>query len=139
MVCLSFLYTTCLLESMKALGKCLDDTGNRENEWVTADLRAGLYLSILDWCFRFHTGFHQQLAEGSLTSPEDPGSAASLEARIGTRLPERELRVLYRISTLTGVVLEEDVMAVGADTSSLTVVPNCEQTELHYARRCLHR
>ena len=96
-------------------------------------------ISILDWCFRFHTGFHQQLAEGSLSSPEDPGSAARLEARIGTRLPEMELRVLYRISTLTGVLLEEDVLAVGADTSSLTVLPNCEQTELQYARRSLHR
>ena len=97
--------------------------------------------SVLDCMaiLRIHTGFHEMMAEGSLSFPDLGSAAARLEVRIGHRLPERELRVLYRISTLTGVLLEDDVVGVGADTSSLTVLPSCEQAELQYARRCLHR
>ena len=86
---------------------------------------------------RFHTHFHLLLAEASLVSPEP--AHPQLHARIGSRLPERELRVLYRISQLTGVLLEEDVTSQGVDTSSLTSLPSCDHIELQFARRCLHR
>ena len=63
----------------------------------------------------------------------------TLHVRIEDRLPERELRVLYRISQLTGVLLEEDVITEGVDISNLTVLASCDQIEVQYARRCLHR
>ena len=66
--------------------------------------------------------------------------APLLHARLGNnRLPEKELRVLYRISQLTGVLLEDDVSLLGMDTSNLTLLPKCDQEEVQYARRCLHR
>lgn len=62
-----------------------------------------------------------------------------LQVRLASLLPAKELRVLYRISHLTGVLLEKDVHTQGVDTSHLTVLPTCDQKELQNARRTLHR
>lgn len=68
-----------------------------------------------------------------------PELAPVLHARRAKGLPEKELRVLYRISQLTGVLLEESVSTQGVDTSDLAVLPDCDQEEVQNARRCLHR
>ena len=74
-----------------------------------------------------------------LVQTSSPETAPTLHAQQAERLPEKELRVLYRISQLTGVLLEDSVSTQGVDTSNLSVLPSCDQEEVQNARRCLHR
>ena len=54
------------------------------------------------------------------------------------RLPDRELTVLYRISQLTGVLLEGATTSLGVDTQDLAIIPAADQAEVQWARRMLH-
>jgi hypothetical protein len=91
------------------------------------------YELLIEKQFMLHTHFHKLFAQAN--SPE---SAPILHAQRAKSLPEKELRVLYRISQLTGVLLEDSVSTQGVDTSSLSVLPDCDQEEVQNARRCLH-
>lgn len=96
-----------------------------------------LYRTLNYDFIRFNTYFHKLSESAQAKSPPEQGPL--LQVRLASHLPEKELRVLYRISQLTGVLLEEDVNTQGVDTSNLAVLPSCDQKELQNVRRSLHR
>ena len=53
------------------------------------------------------------------------------------RPSEKELSILYRISHLTGVLLDDSVAALGA-SKEFVRIPNAAQQEVQWARRTLH-
>ena len=61
-----------------------------------------------------------------------------LKVRLAQGLLDKELRVLYRISQLTGVLLEESVVSQGLNVGHLTSIPPIDQHEVQAARRSLH-
>ena len=86
---------------------------------------------------RFNTYYHKLSESAQTKNPQELGP--TLQVRLASQLPEKELHVLYRISQLTGVLLEEDMKKQGVETSDLIVLPNCEKKELQNVRRSLHR
>jgi len=69
---------------------------------------------------------------------ENLASSSSITVQQLKRLPDKELRVLYRISQLTGVLLEGATTSLGVDTQDLAVIPAADQAEVQWARRMLH-
>ena len=67
--------------------------------------------------------------------PQAPASQFSITVQQLKRLPDKELRVLYRISQLTGVLLEGATASLGVDTQDLAVIPAADQAEVQWARR----
>lgn len=95
-----------------------------------------MYMILNSIFIRFNTYYHKLSESAQAKNPPEP--SPMLQVRLASQLPEKELRVLYRISQLTGVLLEEDVKTQGVDTSDLIVLPNFEKKELQNVRRCLH-
>jgi len=69
---------------------------------------------------------------------ENLASSSSITVQQLKRLPDRELRVLYRISQLTGVLLQGATTSLGVDTQDLAIMPAADQAEVQWARRMLH-
>ena len=84
-------------------------------------------MMIFDFSNSQNTFFYENLA-----------SSSSITVQQLKRLPDKELRVLYRISQLTGVLLEGATASLGVDTQDLAVIPAADQAEVQWARRMLH-
>jgi len=69
---------------------------------------------------------------------ENLTSSSSITVQQLKRLPDRELRVFYRISQLTGVLLQGATTSLGVDTQDLAIIPAADQAEVQWARRMLH-
>ena len=69
---------------------------------------------------------------------ENLASSSSITVQQLKRLPDRELRVFYRISQLTGVLLQGATTSLGVDTQDLAIMPAADQAEVQWARRMLH-
>lgn len=65
------------------------------------------------------------------------GANIVMKVQRARRLHEKELSVLYRISQLTGVLLEEELVSYCA-TDGLARVPLSDQREVEWTRRALH-
>lgn len=92
-------------------------------------LLATVLQSLTGGCCRFSTFFHKLLSQGN---------RPQLQVRLAHKLLEKELRVLYRIGQLTGVLLEESVVSQGLNVSHLMGIPPFDQREVQAARRSLH-
>jgi len=86
-----------------------------------------VYMMIFNFSNSLNTFLYENLA-----------SSSSITVQKLKRLPDRELRVLYRISQLTGVLLEGATTSLGVDTQDLAVIPAADQAEVQWARRMLH-
>jgi len=86
-----------------------------------------VYMMIFNFSNSLNTFIYENLA-----------SSSSITVQQLKRLPDKELRVLYRISQLTGVLLEGATTSLGVDTQDLAVIPAADQAEVQWARRMLH-
>jgi len=86
-----------------------------------------VYMMIFNFSNSLNTFFYENLA-----------SSSSITVQQLKRLPDRELRVLYRISQLTGVLLQGATTSLGVDTQDLAIIPAADQAEVQWARRMLH-
>ena len=70
-----------------------------------------------------------------LSSGDAAGAVTTQQLRA---IPMEELRILYSISQLTGVLLERATAYLGVDTRDLAVIPRADQAEVQWTRRTLH-
>jgi len=86
-----------------------------------------VYMMIFNFSNSLNTFLYENLA-----------SSSSITVQQLKRLPDRELRVLYRISQLTVVLLQGATTSLGVDTQDLAIMPAADQAEVQWARRMLH-
>ena len=91
------------------------------------------YLLYLNFSNSLNTFLCKNLSSSQLV---DAGPSTTVQQL--KQLPDKELRVLYRISQLTGVLLERATTSLGIDTQDLAVIPAADQAEVQWARRTLH-
>lgn len=64
---------------------------------------------------------------------------APIRAQPSEKLPIKELTVLYRISELTGVLMEDDIGSIGISTPlKLVKIAKADQEEVQWTQRTLH-
>jgi len=64
---------------------------------------------------------------------------APIRAQPSEKLPIKELTVLYRISELTGVLMEDDIDSIGISTPlKLAKIAKADQEEVQWTQRILH-
>ena len=86
-----------------------------------------VYMMIFNFSNSLNTFLYENLA-----------SSSSITVQQLKRLPDRELRVLYCISQLTGVLLQRATTSLGVDTQDLAIIPAADHAEVQWARRMLH-
>lgn len=76
----------------------------------------------------FQTSFYELAVRGT-----------PIRAQPTEKLPIKELTVLYRISELTGVLMEDDIDSIGISTPlKLAKIAKADQEEVQWTQRTLH-